>query len=93
MQGKIKELVFIKVTVFCPSLFKKSSTKRDGAFTEISFHFLALKVPVLRRNKGANSSASTDPFSAAMKTLLLSNLFKLVRFAITFARAVCHWGQ
>ena len=25
-------------------------------------------------------------------SLHIGNLFKLVRFAITFARAVCHWG-
>ena len=49
---------------------------------------LAPKVPVLRRNKATDSSTSTDPFSAATKTLVLDNLFKLERFAITFARTV-----
>ena len=48
--------------------------------------FLALKVPVLRRNKATNSSISTNPFSAATKTFVLGNLFKFERFAITFAR-------
>ena len=52
-----------------------------------------LKVNILRKKKNAtNSSTSTDPFSAATKTFLLGNLFKLVRFAITFARAVRYWG-
>ena len=46
---------------------------------EISYHFLALKVPLLRRNKATNSSTSTDPFSAATKTLVLGNLFKFER--------------
>ena len=49
---------------------------------------LAPKVPVLRRNKATNYSTSTDPISAATETLVLSNLFKLERFAITFARTV-----
>ena len=74
------------------SLRKKISTKQDIASTEISYQFLAPKVLVLRRNEATNSSTSTHPFSAATKTLILGNLFKLVRFAITFARAVCHWG-
>ena len=47
----------------------------------------------MRRNKATNPSALTDPFSAATKTLVLGNLFKLVRSAITFARAVCIGGN
>ena len=84
----MNEHLFIKVTVYLPFSFRK----KDIASTEISYQFLAPTVPVLRRNKATNSSTSTDPFSAATKTLVLGNLFKLVRFAITFARAVCHWG-
>ena len=56
--------------------------------TEISYQFLAPKGPFFRRNKVTNSSSSTDPFSAAAKTLVLGNLFKHVWFAITFARVV-----
>ena len=83
----------IKVTVYLPFSFEeKISTKQDIASTEISYQFLAPKVSILRRNKATNSSTSTDPFSAATKTLVLGNLFKLLRFAVTFARAVCHWG-
>ena len=59
-----------------PSLFEKLSTKQDITSTEISYQFLAPKVPVLRRNKVTHSSTSTDPFSAATKTLVLGNLFK-----------------
>ena len=76
-----------------PSLFEKLSTKQDITSTEISYQFLAPKVPVLRRNKVTHSSTSTDPFSATTKTLVLGNLFKHVWFAITFARAVCHWRE
>ena len=76
-----------KMKQSCPTILT-----RDGTATEISaYQFLALKVPVLRRNKATNSSTSTDPFSAATKTLVLGNLFKFERFAITFARAFCHW--
>ena len=62
----------------------------DISSTEISYQFLALKVPAFRRNKATNSSTSTDPFSPATKTLVLSNLVKFEQFAITFARAFCH---
>ena len=55
--------------------------------------FLALKISILRRNKGTNASTSTDPFSAAMKTLVLGNSFRLVRLAVTVARAVCRWDN
>ena len=87
------ERTSIKVTVYLPFSFgEKISTKQDIASTEISYQFLAPKVSVLRRNKATNSSTSTDPFSAATKTLVLGNLFKFERFAITFARAFCRWG-
>ena len=76
-----------------PSLFEKLSTKQDITSTEISYQFLAPKVPFLRRNKVTRSSTSTDPFSAATKTLVLGNLFRHVWFAITFTRAVCHWRE
>ena len=91
--SKMNEHLFLKVTVYLPFSFQnKISTKQVIASTESSYQFLAPKVPVLRRNKATNSSTSTDPFSAATKTLVLGNLFKFERFAITFARAFCHWG-
>ena len=95
MQGKTKKLPFIKVTECVFSLLflpKKISTKHDITSTEISYQFLALKVPVLRTNKAINSSTSTDPFSDATKTLVLGNLFKFERFAITFARGILPLG-
>ena len=93
MRGRLKELLFIKVAAFLPfSFWKDISTKQNIASTEIAYLFLAPKVPVLKRNTDTISRTSTDPFSATTKTLVFGNLFKLVRFAITFPRAVCHWG-
>ena len=92
--GKMNEHLFFKVTVYLPLSFQNIiSTKQVIASTESSYQFLAPKVPVLRRNRATSSSTSTDPFSASTKTLVLGNLFKLVRFAITFAQAVCRWGK
>ena len=45
----------------------------------------------MRRNKAINSSTSVH-FSAALKVLLLGNLFTVFRLDITFAREVCHLG-
>ena len=93
IRGKIKQLLFIKVTWYFPFSFsQKNLNKERYKSTKISYQFLALRVPVLRRNKATNSSTSTDPSSAATKTLVLgNNLFKSERFAITSARAFCHW--
>ena len=85
MRGKIKELLLIKGTVFLPFSFKnKISTKQNIVSTEIAYKFSAPKVPVSRKNKATNSRTSTDPFSAATKTLVFGNLFKLVKFFTTF---------
>ena len=162
MRARWANICLSKLLCICPSLFEKIiSTKQDITSTEISYQFLAPKIALLRRNKAPNSSTSTDPFSAATKTLLvlcisqfhvavltedltfslffrphpggfdssrvptpgilpskakkmlmpggqlgggrwgwaqleltdaLGNLFKLERFAITFARAVCILG-
>ena len=78
--------------VFSLLFLQKISTKHDITSAEISYQSVsALKVPVLRRNKATNSNTSTDPFSAATKTLVLGNLFKFERFPIAFLRAFCHW--
>ena len=84
--------IYQSYRVFALLFSKKISTKQDIASTEISYQFLGPKAPVLRRNKATNSSSSTDQISAVTKTLVLGNLFKLERFAITFARPVCHRG-
>ena len=46
----------------------------------------------MRRNKATNSSTSNRPFLSCTESLVLSNLFKLVRLDITFAREVCRLG-
>ena len=90
--ARLNNFYLSKLLCIFPSLFAKNLNKALTS-TEISaYQFLALKVPVLRRNKATNSSTSTDPFSAATKTLVLGNLFKFERFAITFARTFCRWG-
>ena len=76
--------------VFSLLFSQKISTKHDITSMEISYQFLALKVPDLRRNKATNFSTSNHPFSAATKTRVSGNLFKFERFAITFARPFCH---
>ena len=92
--ARLNNFYLSKLLCIFPSLFTKNLNKAHipVTSTKISYQFLGLKVPVLRRNKATNSSTSTDPFSAATKTLVLGNLFKFERFAITFARAFCHWG-
>ena len=77
--------IYQSYCVFSLLFSQKISTKHDITCTEIPYQFLALKVPVLRRNKATNSSTSTDQFSAATKTLVLGNLFKLVRSC-----KICH---
>ena len=85
MRVRLKNFYLSKVLFFCPSLFKnKISTKQNIVSTEIAYKFSAPKVPVSRRNKATNSRTSTDPFSAATKTLVFGNLFKLVKFFTTF---------
>ena len=83
--------IYQSYRVFSLLLSQKISTQQDITSTE-SDQFLAPKFAVLRRNKATNSSTSTDPFSAATKSLVLGNLFNFERFAITFARAFYHWG-
>ena len=83
--------VYQRYRVFVLLFSKKISTEQDIASTKNSYQFLVPKVPVLRRNRATNPNTSTDAFSAAKKAQVLGNLFKLVRFAITLARTVCHW--
>ena len=59
MRGKIKELLFNKGTVIVPFSFRKIPQQSNIASTEIAYQVLAPKVPVFRRNKVTNSSAST----------------------------------
>ena len=90
MRCEIKEFLFIKVTIEFILFFQKKNLNK--AKYSISYQFLAPKVPVLRRNKAPTSALIAVHFSAVMKTLVLGNLFKLLRFAITDSRAGFHCG-
>ena len=62
MRSEIKELINFNKYSWVFSLFfskaKKSQQIKTLASTEISYQFLAQKIPVLRRNKATNSSIS-----------------------------------
>ena len=61
--GNIKELLFIKLTLYLSPLFwKQILTKQNIASTNYSQEFLASQVPVLKRNKATNASTSNHPF-------------------------------
>ena len=94
MRGKIKEFLFIKVTVyfvFVPLFSKPILTRQSILSTKNSQEFLALQVSVLRRNK-ATAVLLNVHFSAVLKILVLGNLFKVFRLDIAFTREVCTWG-
>ena len=78
--------------VFVPLFLKQILTKQNIASTKNSQEFLALQVPVVRRNKATNSSTSNHPFFSFNENLVFANLFKLFRVARTFAREVCPLG-
>ena len=91
--SNIKELLFIKLTLYLSPLFwKQILTKQNIASTKNSQEFLASQVPVLKRNKATNSSTSNHPFFSCNELFIFGNLFTLLRLTITFARAVCCWG-
>ena len=75
----------------CPSLLETNLNKAKYSFFEKPSEFLALQVPVLKRNKATNSSTSNHPFFSCNQNPH-GNLFTLLRLTITFARAVCRWG-
>ena len=60
--------------VFALLFWKKNLNKARYSIYGNLLQFLALKVPLLRRNKATNSSTSTDPFSAATKTLYYASV-------------------
>ena len=89
----LKNFYSSKLPCICSSLLETNLNKAEySVYYENCQEFLASQVPVLKRNKATNSSTSNHPFSAAMKTFVLGNLFKLFRPAITFAREVYHLG-
>ena len=57
-----------------------------------SFSFSTEAVPSWGEIKPPTPVLLTVHFSAALKALVIGNLFKLFRLDITFAREVCHLG-
>ena len=89
--ARLNNFYLSKLLCIFPSLFAKNLNK---ARYNISYQFLALKDPVLRRNKATNSSTSNCPFFSCTEShIVLGNLFKVYRLDITFAREVCHLGK
>ena len=89
----LKNFYSLNLLCICPSLFETYLlTRQNIASTKNSQEFLAWQVSILRRNKATNSSTSNRPFFSCTESLVLSNLFKLVRLDITFAREVCRLG-
>ena len=89
--ARLNNFYLSKLLCIFPSLFAKNLNK---ARYNISYQFLALKDPVLRRNKATNSSTSICPFFSCTEShIVLGNLFKVYRLDITFAREVCHLGK
>ena len=90
---EIKGLLFIKVTVYLRlSIRKKVSQKQNIASMETSYQ--VPKVPVLGEIKPPTPVRLSIHFfmKGRMKTVVLGNLFKVFRLAITLARADFHWG-
>ena len=74
-EGQDKRIsIYHSYCVFSLLFSQNIIAKHDITSTEISCQFLALKVPVLRRNKATNFSTSNRSFSAATKTPVLDNL-------------------
>ena len=93
-RARLKHMFYLsKLLCICPSLFETNLNKARYSIYGNPLPVFSTEGSLLEEKYShANSSTSTDPFSAAMKTLVLGNLFKLVIFGITFARAVCHGG-
>ena len=80
--------------VFVPLFSKSIVTRQIILSTKNSQEFLASQVSVLRRKliKPPTPVLLTVYFPAALKALVLGNLFKVFRLDITFAREVCQLG-
>ena len=89
MRGEIKRTSIHQTYSVLVCFFSKQIlTKQNIASTKYSQEFLALQVPVLRRNKAITLLLQTIHFPAAIR----GKLFKLFGFASTFSREVCHLG-
>ena len=92
---RLKNFCLSKVLCIFPFLSKKISSKKQSiASTENSLQFFASKVLVLRKNKTTISRTSSYPFFSYSETLVLGNLFKVFRLAVTeLAWEVCDTSQ
>ena len=78
--ARLNNFYLLRLLCTIPSLFAKNLNKAGyNIYGNLLPVFLALRVPVLRRNKATNSTNSTDPFSAATKTLVLGHLLKFLK--------------
>ena len=79
-RARLNNFYLLRLLCTFPSFFAKNLNKAGyNIYGNLLPVFLALRVPVLRRNKATNSTTSTDPFSAATRTLVLGHLFKFLK--------------
>ena len=91
--GQHKRISIYQTHFVVVPLFSKSIITRQIILsTKNSQEFLASQVSVLRRKliKPPTPVLLTVYFPAALKALVLGNLFNVCRLDITFAREVCH---
>ena len=92
--GQEKRIVVYQTYfVFVPLFSKTILTRQIILSTKNSQEFLASQDSVQRGEVNPPTPVLlTVHFSAALKALVLGNLFKVFRLDITFAREVCHLG-
>ena len=78
--------------VFVPLFSKPILTRQIILSTKNSQEFWRRKFPFRGEIKPPTPVLLTVHISAALKVLVLGNLFKVFRLDITFAREVCHLG-
>ena len=77
----------------CPSLFETYLNEANYIIYEkLSRVFSVAGFRFAEKIKPPTPVLLTVHFSAALKALVLGNLFKVFRLDITFARDVCHLG-
>ena len=92
--GKDKRIsVYETYFVFVPLLSKPILTRQSILSRKNSQEFLGSQVSVWKRNiKPTSQVTLTVHFSAALKALVLGNLFKVFRLDITFAQEAYYLG-
>ena len=78
MRGEIKELLFIKVTVYLPFSFRKNlNNAKYSIYGNLLYQFLALKVPVVRRKKPPTPVLQPSVFQLPLYLVIYSTLLEL----------------